>query len=325
MTEAVINRDPTSSLAHVPVSIFTITMGLLGSSLALRAASPVLGLTANVHLGVLALSTIALLALSITYTLKFFTKREMVLNEWRHPIRVGQFPTFPISLLLLAAGLLPLWPELARLIWIIATILQVISSAAVVGSWMSDRTFQYSHLTPGWFVPVVGNAIVPIAGAKLGYYEVSWVCFSAGVVLWIALLPVVFGRLIFNEPMPSRMVPTLMVLAAPPAVACIAWFNLVGQFDYVCHFFLSVGIVFAILVITQLPSLRKMQFSVASWALSFPLAALTTATFIYVNETRSIPALAVATGLLVLLVTVIAILSLHTIRGIFNGTLFHPE
>lgn len=325
MTEAVANQEPTSRLAHFPVSFFTVTMGLLGTALALRAASPVLSLPAALHLLVLALSAMAFVALGAAYALKLLTKRHMVLKEWQHPIRVGQFPTFPISVLLLAAGLVPVWHDLAVWLWVIGTILQVVSSAAVVGSWISDRTFQHSHLTPGWFVPVVGNAIVPIAGAKLGFVEVSWVCFSAGVVLWFTLLPVVFGRLIFNEPMPIRMAPTLMVLAAPPAVACIAWFNLAGTFDHFCHFLLGVGLVFAVLVLTQIRSLRKMSFSIASWALSFPLAALTTATFIYVHETGSHAGLAVATALLVLLLAVVSVLSVYTLRGILNGSLFHPE
>ena len=41
--------------------------------------------------------------------------------------------------------------------------------------------------TNPWFIPVVGNIIVPIAGVDDAPAEVSWFFFSFGLIFWIAL------------------------------------------------------------------------------------------------------------------------------------------
>lgn len=48
---------------------------------------------------------------------------------------------------------------------------------------------------PAWFIPVVGNIIVPLAGVRFAPAEVSWFFFSIGLVFWIVLLAIVMYRL----------------------------------------------------------------------------------------------------------------------------------
>ncbi|WP_425415989.1 hypothetical protein [Pseudoalteromonas qingdaonensis] len=47
---------------------------------------------------------------------------------------------------------------------------------------LSINHYRLEHANPSWFIPVVGNIIAPITGAKLGYIEVSWFFFSVGIV-----------------------------------------------------------------------------------------------------------------------------------------------
>lgn len=154
----------------------------------------------------------------------------------------------------------------------------------------------------------------------LGYVELSWYFFSVGVLFWIVLLTLVFNRLIFHDPMPGKMRPTLVILIAPPAVACLAWLQLNGgAVDALARIFINLGYFFAALVAIRIPSLLKLPFALSFWALSFPLAALTSASFQFAALAGSPLHAWIGWGLLVLLCGVIAALSLRTLKAALRG------
>jgi tellurite resistance protein len=90
-------------------------------------------------------------------------------------------------------------------------------------TWISDTRFRPAHLHPAWFIPVVGNLVVPLAGVGHAPAQVCWLFFSVGLVYWLALLPIVLGRLFVGDPLPARLTSTLAILVAPPAVAALPW------------------------------------------------------------------------------------------------------
>ncbi len=167
--------------------------------------------------------------------------------------------------------------------------------------------------------------IVPLAGARLGYLEISWLFFSGGLIFWVVLLTLVMNRLMLHDPLPGKMVPTLMILVAPPAVAFTAWLRLSGEVGPFGHFLLSAAYVFALLVATQVAKFRNMPFALSWWALSFPLAALTIASFGYAEAAGSSAHLMIGSGLLALLVAVVAGLILRTGLAIGKGQICLPE
>ncbi len=313
-------------LEHFPVTFFAIGMGMMGFTLALHAAESAFGLDAALSRAALALSASLFAAVTLFYAAKALRHPAAVREEWDHPVRIAFFPAISISLLLLSVALLADWPDLAYLVWLLGTALQGVLALAVIGSWIGHRAFLTGHLTPAWFIPAVGNVIVPIAGAQLGWTETSWLFFSGGLVFWIVLLTLVVNRLMFHDPMPGKMVPTLMILVAPPAVGFVAWLRLNGGgIDPFAHFLLSTAYVFAALVATQIGKLRGMPFALSWWALSFPLAALTIASFAYSGAAASLAHRWIGVGLLVLLACVIAVLLGRTALAIRRGEICLPE
>ena len=270
---ASVQATPTR-LAHFPITFFATGMGMMGLTLALRAAETSFALTHTVSTGVLWLSVVLLGLVILTYAAKALWHPAEVAAEWHHPVRIAFFPAASISLLLLATALVETAPSLAEAVWIVATALQGGLALFVISAWIGHRPFQPGMMTPAWFIPAVGNVIVPLAGAKLGYVEISWLFFSGGLIFWLVLLTLVMNRLMFHDPLPGRMVPTLMILVAPPAVAFTAWLRLAGEPGPFGHFLLSVAYVFALLVAMQVGKLRRLPFALSWWALSFPLAAL---------------------------------------------------
>lgn len=325
-THTVENAPAGQRLEYFPVTFFSLGMGMMGLTLALHAAETAYGSGGTVSRAVLALSVAMLATVGAFYAAKAVRYPAAVREEWDHPVKIAFFPAISISLLLLSAALLGEWPEVARLVWMIGAALQGVLALAVIGSWIGHRAFLTGHLTPAWFIPAVGNVIVPIAGARLGWTETSWLFFSGGLIFWVVLLTLVVNRLMFHDPMPGRMTPTLMILVAPPAVGFVAWLRLNGGVvDPLAHFLLSVGYVFAALVVTQAGKLRGLPFALSWWALSFPVAALTIASFTYAGVAGSQTHLVIGTALLAVLVLVIAMLIARTAAAIWRGEVCVPE
>lgn len=315
----------TSRLAHMPVTFFAVGMGMMGLTLALRAGETSFALGHSVSLAVLVLSVAMVAGVALAYVAKALRYPHMLAEEWQHPVKIAFFPAISISLLLLSTALLEVAPAMAEPLWLFATLLQGALALAVISAWIGHRPFQTQMMTPAWFIPAVGNVIVPLAGARLGYTELSWLFFSGGLILWVVLLTLVMNRLMFHDPMPGKMVPTLMILVAPPAVAFTAWLRLSGETGAFGHFLLSAAYVFALLVTTQTAKLRRLPFALSWWALSFPLAALAIASFAYAHAAGSVAHQWIGAALLVLLVCVVALLIVRTAMAIRAGTICVPE
>lgn len=312
-------------LAHLPITFFAIVMGMMGLTMALRAAETSFGISHAASTGALAVSVAIFVTLALAYLAKALSYPDKVVEDWHHPVKIAFFPAISISLLLLSTGLVEVAPAIAEPLWLCAALLQGVLALSVISAWIGHRPFQTQMMTPAWFIPAVGNVIVPLAGARLGYVELPWLFFSGGLIFWVVLLTLVMNRLMFHDPMPGKMVPTLMILVAPPAVAFSAWVQLEGEVGPFGHFLLSTAYVFALLVATQVFKLRGQPFALSWWALSFPIAALSIASFGYAHKAGSIAHQGIGAGLLALLVLVVGLLIARTAIAIRAGTICVPE
>lgn len=324
-TAAQPHTAPAVRIAHYPVTFFAIGMGMMGLTLAIRGAEHAFGLSRLVSPWVLGLSVVLLCAVAVGYAAKALAHPAEIKVEWKHPVRIAFFPAISISLLLLAAALLEPMPQMAHVVWLVGTALQGVLALSVISAWIGHRALQPGQLTPARFIPAVGNVIVPLAGARLGYTEISWLFFSGGLVFWVVLLTLVVNRLMFHDPLPGKMVPTLMILVAPPAVAFTAWLRLNGEVGPFGHFLLSAAYVFALIVATQLGRFRAIPFALSWWALSFPLAALTIASFGYAEAANSGAHRLIGLSLLSVLLAVVMGLLLRTGLAIRAGSICLPE
>lgn len=313
-------------LEEFPISFFAIVMGLSGLTLATRAAAQALAVDVDVSTPLLWVTVAAMAAVSVLYLAKVALYPRAVIAEWHHPVRIAFFPATSISLLLLSAALLPVVPMAATPLWMAGAAGQAVLALAVVASWIGHRPYQPMHLNPAWFIPAVGNIVVPLAGVPLGFVELSWLFFSAGLVFWIVLLTLVFNRLVFHDPLPQRLVPTLVILIAPPAVGFVAWMRLGdGDVDAFARILLNAGYLFFGVVLTQAGKLNRLPFALSWWALSFPIAALTIATLLFADRTGSSAHGMLGLGLWVLLAVVVAGLVLRTVVAIWRGEICRPE
>ncbi|PWK62668.1 SLAC1 anion channel family protein [Roseicyclus mahoneyensis] len=314
-----------SRLEHLPVTFFAVLMGLFGLALALHAAAGTYDWAEGPARAVLWFGLACFVGIAAVYLLKAFRYPRAVAAEWHHPVKLAFFPTITISMLLMATAIHGYRPDLAEPLWLAGMLGQGGLTIAVISGWISHRAFEVGHLTPAWFIPAVGNVIVPLAGAQMGWIEVSWLFFSAGMIFWLVLLVLVFNRLIFHAPIPARLFPTLVILIAPPAVAFVSYLRLVGGVDAFGHILLNSGYVFAALVLVQVPKLMKLPFALSWWALSFPLAALSVASFVYGREAGSDAHVAIGLVVLAALIGVVAGLLYRTGLAILRDEICRPE
>lgn len=315
----------TSRLAHFPVTFFAVVMGLMGFTLALHAGAPAMVWLAHASSLVLLISAAVMAVIACFYLAKALRYPAMVAEEWHHPVKIAFFPTITVSLLLLATAIFPYSAALAEWIWLVGVVGQGVLTIAVVTGWISHRSFQVGHLTPAWFIPAVGNVIVPVLGARIGYIEISWLFFSGGIIFWIVLLTLVMNRLIFHDPIVARLFPTMVILIAPPAVAFLAYVSMIGAVDGFARILLNAAYIFAALVVVQVPKLVKLPFALSWWALSFPLAALSIASFRFSQLDGSRGHQTIGIVVLILLALVIAGLIWRTFLAILRGEICRPE
>lgn len=312
-------------LAHLPVGVFATVMGLAGLVLAterMAHAAQVLSPLAPLLLGLTVFLYLGLLGL---YGLKLVRHPDEVVAEWRHPVRLAFFPAITIGLLLVATALAPYAPRLAEPLWLLGTLAHLGAMLAVLTTWIELQHYEPPHLNPAWFIPAVGNVLVPIAGVPLGWVELSWFFLGIGLLFWLVLLTLVFNRLVFHHPLPARLLPTLGILIAPPAVSFLAWVRLAGEPGAFGRILYAAAVLFFLLLLIQGPKLARLPWALSFWAYSFPLAALTIATSVAAERLHRPLLEAAAWALYALLVLVIGGLAIRTVKGALAGELFRPE
>ena len=257
--------------------------------------------------------------------LTFFFFRKLLLfpqkiqQEFLHPVKSSFFATLSISILLSSIAILPFSEAFALILWAIGSVIHLFFTLAIISIWMHKTHFKVEHMNPSWFIPAVGNLLIPIAGSHLGFESISWFFLAVGSLFWGILLVIFFNRIIFHQPLPEKLLPTLFILIAPPSVLCLSLFSLTENQEFslpALVFFYNIGLFFTILLFVQIPIFKKIAFFLSWWAYSFPLAAFGIASLLLYQLTQTIYYLSFATFLLICLTLLLLLLSTKTIKAI---------
>jgi len=313
-------------LQHFPIALVAMVMGLGGLTLSWQKAIHTLGMSPLVSQILLIITACILLMITSIYLLKVMRFSQAVMDEFNHPIKISFFPAFSISILLIATATLELSQALSRYLWIFGTVLHLLLTLHVMTQWIHHSRFQVQHSTPAWFIPVVGNIIIPIAGVQHGYTEASWFFFSIGLLYWLILKTLIFNLILFHDPLPEKMLPTLFIMIAPPAVGFISYLQLnQGVVDAFARILYYAAMFITLLLFTQLPRFSRIRFFISWWAYSFPLAAFSIASQIMLLKTGSDFFLLLSWLSLIIVTFVVCLLLLKTLRAISSGALFQPD
>jgi len=271
----------TNRIAYFPASFFGMIMGLTGLSIAFIHLSKVYeGTTILADISILFTVVLMVVLLSV-YTYKTLRFPKEVVAELKHPIKMNFVPAISISLLLLSIAFYALgYATLSQYSWIIGAAIQLALTYWVLYNWVHHDFFTPEHSNPAWFIPIVGNIIVPIVGVHHAPVELSWFFFSIGIIFWIVVKSILVNRIIFHTPLQERLIPTLFIFIAPPAVGFISYLALnnheLNQFAMVLYYF---GLAMTLLMFVSVGNFIKLNFALSWWAFTFPLAAMSIASY----------------------------------------------
>ncbi|SDH65821.1 SLAC1 anion channel family protein [Roseospirillum parvum] len=312
-------------LMHVPIPLFAVVMGLTGLGLAWRKAGHVAGAPEVIGESVIALAATMFVLIALLYAAKALRHWKVVVSEFNHPIRANFFPAVSISLLLLAVASLPYSKPLASALCLTGGFLHLVLALNLMGRWLL-RNVEIQHSNPAWFIPIVGNILVPVSAVKLGHTEMAWFFFAVGLTMWIIVKAIIIYRIIFHDPLPSKLMPTLFILIAPPAVGFLAYMQLSGgELDAFARVLFHFGLFMTLLNLWLARAFFRIPFAVSWWAFTFPTAAITIAAFEYAHAGVWSWGLPVAWSLLGLASVIISAVFLRTLWALFTGHLFVPE
>lgn len=314
-----------SRLQYLPVTFFAMVMGLCGLAIAWHRAEGIFRIDLPVSDVPLLLAVLTFASLLGLYGLKVLRFGDAVRAELGNPVTLNFFPAVSISFILLSIAFLPRLPGLAGGLWVVGSSLHLLLTLYVMGVWFHHQHFEIQHINPAWFIPVVGNVLVPIAGVPLGFTELSWFFFSVGMMFWLLLFAIILYRVLFHNPLPERLMPTFFILIAPPAVGFVAYIKLAGGLDPFAHVLYHVGLFLTLLLVTQASRFFGLQYYLSWWAYSFPLAAITIATMVMYEQTRTYAFAAIAWALLTLVTLMVVYLLYRTFLAARAGTICAPH
>ena len=314
-----------SRLAHFPVALFSTVMGLAGLTLAWLKAHHVGGMPGEVGASLRWVASALYLFLLVMYAAKILRHPAEVVAERMHPVRLNFFPAISIGLILLATSWAPVAPHAALWMWSVGAALHLGFTLFAMSSWIHHTHYDIKHANPAWFIPVVGNILVPVAGAKLAMPDISWFFFSIGLVFWLVLMTIVLYRLFFHEPLPARLTPTLFILIAPPAVGFLAYLSLTDSLDAFARVLYFSGLFLTLLLASNALRFLRLPFFISAWAYSFPLAAITIASFEMHARSGVGFYLVLAWVLLAVVTVVIGTLVVKTLAAAAKGRICVPE
>ncbi|TLD84453.1 C4-dicarboxylate ABC transporter [Helicobacter sp. MIT 11-5569] len=320
-------------LLHFPIMFFASIMGIGGLSLVVSKSMKVFDLSAQLHwlfISLVIFSTFLLCVITLLYGLKIIKYFNAFKKELKHPIRINFFAATSVSILIVLMLLLPFIPQsLALSLFYIGAGLQLIFSLYVVRFWFVNE-MQQKMANPAWFIPIVGNLIVPLAGMQFNTqnyiipFEILIFYFGMGSFFWILLNAALLIRLVFGENLPQKFLPTLFIFIAPPSVFALDILVLFKDLSHISSLFgiasasFSIALFFMLLMISMFGVFRKVKFALSWWAFTFPTAAFTLCALELYTISHSSFYVFLGIFGIVLTVIIVCVVSYYTLIAIKN-------
>lgn len=262
------------------------------------------------------------IALVAGYLTKWVKYPAAVKAEFNHPISGNFFGTVTIALLLLSAVVGSASTLISQGLWMLGSLLTMILAAIVLSRLLSGNQ-ESQYAVPAWLIPGVAALDIAVTGAHMPMawaYEFNLFAMAVGSVIALVFFTRIFSRLVHEPVMAKGMTPSLMILIAPFEVGFLAYTNFFGSVDYFASVLFYFGLfLFGVLAFKVFR--QAAPFSPAWWAISFPIAALSNAALKYADAKGSVILEAIAYLILAFLSIALAVLTVKTLKILFNGKL----
>lgn len=307
-----------------PIMMYAIVMGMSGLTIMYQKAALWLSMSAWIGTVLIGISTLLFCVITLIYALKYLKYAPAVQKEFSHPIRLNFFAAISISMLMLAIVYKEVYPPVAALFWYPGTVLHFYLTMYTVSFWI-NRNQELEHSNPAWFIPIVGNLLVPVGGVGFASHGILMYFFSCGLFFWIVLFAILLNRIIFHHQLVVKFMPTMFILIAPPAVGFIAYFKMYGTIDAFATILFNLALFFTLLLAFMYKNFVKIKFFISWWAFVFPLAAMAISTMLMYHETKDVVLWGLSYAMVAVTSVVIAVVAYQTVLHIKRGEICVQE
>ncbi len=297
------------SVAWFSFNLATSAIAL--SSFALGKAAKVPSLVSLSH-AIAYLNTVVYFIIAIAFILKVLMVRREFFEALKHPVKGPFMTTISIATMLLALdwGVVLGDPTVGLAFLVAGATLHTIFFITIIYSFIIHEGIEVHYMNPGWYMPAVGNVLVPYIGASLNVgipSSLLGIYLGTGVIMWLALFSIWLYRSIFHNPPPGRLLAATWINFAPPAIAPMAYEMITGLGPHQYHKALSValkeapsiapyltaffdmfyytfwglaGLLFPVVILITIHYWKKgeLKFAESWWAFVFPVAAYSIST-----------------------------------------------
>ena len=315
-------RPPATT--RIPLNTLAIPFGLLGLAGSWSTARIAFGWAPWVPQVFWIIAIVALVWVLAAHTVRGRHAGSTLGSQLTHPAQGPIAAIVPASVTLIGAHLFANLPTVGAVLVYVGAGTGVAFAAWLTALWIR-QSVPVQSIHGGYFLPTVAAGYITAgAAAAIGNTTVAVAAFGMGTFFWVVIFSIVLARLALVAPLPGPLTPTLAILAAPPAVAGMAWLAMNGRhLDRVSVVLLGSTFFMMLIQIALLPTYRRLRFSLGFWSFTFPMAAVASQT-IAVSDIVGYPgwqavviaALVAISGLIV----AIAVKSLTATRGAEHGT-----
>jgi len=305
-------------LKFFPISFFSIILWLWGTTIVFQKIEILFHFNFEFSKYLLWLTIISFFLLLLFFILKCVFFRDEVIKDFWNPVKLNFFPTLSIGLLLISIALFDTHNIASKYFWFIWTLVHLLFTLKIIWIWIHHSHFEIKHINPAWFIPAVWNILVPVVGISHFNPELSWFFFSVWFIFWIVLFSIIFNRIIFHSPLQDKLLPTLFIMIAPPAVWFISLVKLTWELNIFSKIMYYIALFLFMLLLSQIRYFSKIKFYLSWRAFSFPISAITIATILMYNKSSILFFKYLSILLFAILIFLVIWLSIRTIKAIFS-------
>jgi len=180
-----------------------------------------------------AINTVVFIIIAVLYTIRVLLVRSKFIKELMHPMKGPMMSVIGIATMVLAIdwGLVFHNMSVAFLFFISGAIIHTVFFVIILYAFIVHPGLEVQMMNAGWYMPAVGNVLVPYVGSMFGHMippSVLGIYLGTGVIMWLALFAIWLYRSLFHSPPPSEMWASAWINFAPPSVAALSYEALLG-------------------------------------------------------------------------------------------------
>ncbi|HEX3788786.1 MAG TPA: hypothetical protein VHW44_13055 [Pseudonocardiaceae bacterium] len=315
------------AVARITLNLFSMPFGLAGLASTWLVAAQEDQVPHRIAEGLLGLSAALWLIVVLCYLRYVLSTR----GALRADLADGTFsPFFSLivitPMLLSGDGVVPMYPEVGRIMLNVCIGLVVLCGALLTGQWVYVR-MDLDKVHSGYFLPTVAGALIASAcAAEIGERRLAEALFGIGVISWIIFGSLIIGRLFFRPPVPIELTPTMAIEVAPAAVASLAYFALDGdRLDMFAAILAGYGSLMVLAQLRLLPRYARLSFTPSTWAFAFAWSAVASTALHWINASDQHDYRLYADGVLAAITTLIMAIFLRTVIAVLRRQLLPRE